>query len=1662
MRRILFAAARVWRSSSSEEGLSDSEESVGASEDVISTAEIPDGDQETAAPASPTPLKPRAPVAPAQPPSTGPLPTTPTRRRSSRIPMELRRIGASPEVMKSPTVPSSYNLRSRRRPGAPSTRTDSVAISRPAFLHKRDMENASSATLRAVCNRFGIDATGTKDEMRARALAKMAERTADDFSARPADEQDDPAPVIVDRECTDERANCLTTSTTKKNLASVNDPIIRGVGDVHGKSDKPDADVNMPPAPPQPPVESRPARSWVTDRSVMEKSVAQGPPPTPPLIIPRAALPPRGSPPSPINNPAESVDVSAPLNAGSIFQDWLRTNRRLSAAEYDACVQALRGSVNSGSSLPPPPARAPVSTTNLGVAMVPSAIVKRAPFRSATLGLPSPVAPAAVRAGMPSTPGVRSSTGVPAPSRMEVTQRVPLNEGSHKEARGSLQKPNVPVPNDVTSERNMQGAGHRDLFRRLQQSSQSMPLDTSSTAMRKEAESTPNGERALPPRFSGAIGGPGDQNVDRSLVARRHLEADKKEDKPHLDGDWMQRLLGEKFKDVPMKEDPQYGDMVPPEQLLKHFNERRASKEKSSYLSSREVVTRNSTAKKRWELRPHPKETVARIRKRNQDRERHKQWQERLRVLDKEKREEARRSLYEKKPIESETGGELIDVRNVLSQKKTRYELAQVRERLQRPVSPPLPPRARRALRFLKALKEDTSHLQTRVRKPDSLPPLPPRLKKVRVKGGFTGTTSIFGEDSSSDSSVDYERPPDEIILWKRLKRRQERIDRKLKEKQAHEREDVVKSGVSRTMNDLDVANSSLANTFSGGGKQGLKKEENGDPKSLSAPKSTECGNGIAKDKEKHQGQSDLKSTQGAFTSLPGNKLSTSPNEASNPFEMRPSLSPGGSSVAPVRPSIFGAGKAAFGSIQQPASNGNGDGYGKSSDLPRNSFKPGLFELEQHGGERKSDPSPPELQSTGESGFRSSLDAGANPKFEFGKLKEQAKNENERKPDIGEEDQKSGPQRKRKMQDVESISKSTGVAAADGASVTTNMFPTQGQRDTKVRNVSDKSDFEPTGSNGKTSTPLLLSSVPALANSQSPSARSGKDTPHEEAINTAEIPPVTQVVDRNTGTDHDGSHKADGAETGQDHNKQAPGTGLFSVTGTAPVGFGKEAVTAAKLQEGPKQDILDFNNLRSKPADHRPSKKGEATKPASFVFTPSTKNEPSTGAFTVPSENKSDFQSSGKELGPSGFTNILTAPSVEKTPSGQPPQIPALGPVQGPIVPNFPGEQPDTQDEKEIVPTKPPSTTAQKPFTFGAANPSAKNVFGNPSFGLQNTSNPFSLKKAQPSSVKASEDAMATTDSPVDRKDSKSLFGVGSKESSAQVKPFGGFKDAKEASAPVFGSAQTQVPATPFSFNKPADDEQKQTSGPFGDSKFSSGFKPTGPTSSFVFGAGKPTGTANPNTADQTPFSADASKPQTESAKPNPFAPSSNSSSFTAAPTGFGTSSQSQGFSFSGGSSAFGSCKPVDKPSSFGAQNFGNTSSTGFGEGGSNPTFSFGAGAPGGAASTFAAPSGNAAPNPFAAPNPTQNTFGAQPFSSQPDSQPLFGATPSAPFAQGNPFGGNNNNTQSGLGGRPNEAPVGNGAFNAQGGQPGGPGAFAMGSTAASSRRKLKARRMLR
>lgn len=653
-------------------------------------------------------------------------------------------------------------------------------MSRPDFTHKRDVENASSSTLRGICNRFGVTDAGNKEALRARIFAKMAEKTVDDFSARPTDELRSAIPVPNDH-CERNDPNVITTSTTKKNLASINDPIVRGVGDIHGKSDRPDADFNQLPLPAPTAPSSQPARSWHTDRSVMERTVGQRAPPTPPLALPTAAMPPRPAPPSPRASPGVSVDVSAPLSSGAILQDWLSSRRQLTPAEYDACVQALRGSVKDGVSQRRPPMRVPVAAGSFGVSMVPSAAGRRVPVKpSASAQLPPQVVSNALRNPAPLTPGVRSSTGIPSnryANAAEVMQPQPRNEASRTEAvPGNPQVPQMQssMPNDTTSE--MKGASDGN-HRRQQQTAQSLPISMPPSHENREGAVPPP---PLPNRFAGAAGGPGDGNID-------HPAAPDQEKKGEVSGlEWMNKFLSERFKDRPLNPNAKYGDMVTPQQVLQHFNEYKRPKNAS--LPPATVVARNekrySWPKKEPKFPPLPRDILKRMKAERERKTLEKRWEERLRGLDIEQRKKVRLAMWQNKPVESILGGELIDFRESVKKEPTLFE--RMRAKLaEPPKSPPLSKKAKRALAFLKALRDDNRNVQrSRVRKPESAPSIPPSMKRQRISGGFFGTMAPLPGTATGEQPAiqddNYERPLDELVCARIYK--QKRLEQKQKE----------------------------------------------------------------------------------------------------------------------------------------------------------------------------------------------------------------------------------------------------------------------------------------------------------------------------------------------------------------------------------------------------------------------------------------------------------------------------------------------------------------------------------------------------------------------------------------------------------------------------------------------------------------------------------------------------------------------------------------------------------------------------------------------------------------------------------------------------------------------------------------------------------------
>ncbi|CAN8063769.1 unnamed protein product [Agarophyton chilense] len=197
----------------------------------------------------------------------------------------------------------------------------------------------------------------------------------------------------------------------------------------------------------------------------MEKSNGQKSLPAPPLMIQNSSLPPRALPPITSYKLSKSAHFTAPLHSRTTYQDWLRTSRRLSIAENEACVKALRGSFMDISNLRRPSIRTAPGIGALAVPMRPRAFMKRKPRQSATIGLPNPLV--ANRARLNSTPGVRSSAGIPAASRTgvtEVMQHVPPTKASQDQDAEHHLKMNAPASGDILVELKKEREGPENLL----------------------------------------------------------------------------------------------------------------------------------------------------------------------------------------------------------------------------------------------------------------------------------------------------------------------------------------------------------------------------------------------------------------------------------------------------------------------------------------------------------------------------------------------------------------------------------------------------------------------------------------------------------------------------------------------------------------------------------------------------------------------------------------------------------------------------------------------------------------------------------------------------------------------------------------------------------------------------------------------------------------------------------------------------------------------------------------------------------------------------------------------------------------------------------------------------------------------------------------------
>lgn len=440
-----------------------------------------------------------------------------------------------------------------------------------------------------------------------------------------------------------------------------------------------------------------------------------------------------------------------------------------------------------------PPMRVPVAAGSFGVSMVPSATGRRMPVRPSTSAqLPLQAVSNAFRVPVPLTPGVRSSTGIPSSryaNAAEVTQQ-PRNEASRTEVVPDNHQVQSSVPNDTTSEMKGASDGSR---RRQQQTAQSLPVNMPSSHAKRESKASTLPHPALPSHFAGAAGGPGDNNIDRPAVP----DQGSKRETSGLE--WMNKFLSERFKDRPMKEDAKYGDMVPPEQTLHHFNEYQRPKDAPLPPATMVAINekRLSAAKKEFKFPPLPRDILKRMKAEREKRALERKWEEKLRGLDIEQRKKVRLAMWQNKPVESILGGELVDFRESVKKEPTLFE--RMRAKLaEPPKSPPLSMKAKRALAFLKAMRDENRNVQrSRVRKPEFAPSLPPSMKRQRISGGFFGTATPFRDSANGIQNQaamqddDYERPLDEVVRARMYKKKRLEQRQKELEKKAFETEDL-------------------------------------------------------------------------------------------------------------------------------------------------------------------------------------------------------------------------------------------------------------------------------------------------------------------------------------------------------------------------------------------------------------------------------------------------------------------------------------------------------------------------------------------------------------------------------------------------------------------------------------------------------------------------------------------------------------------------------------------------------------------------------------------------------------------------------------------------------------------------------------------------------
>lgn len=309
---------------------------------------------------------------------------------------------------------------------APSARAASGDSARPSIVSRRQIDESSVITLRAMCRNFGLPTTGNKADLRVRALKEFESRhVVEEQNQLPQVEVKPPNDSIVARasgdgrrvskrlnvdneensgqvphipvhqheqkqeeeEEEDDTGKQLTTSTIKPARAAKHLPVEATVAaksdepSVHAKSDAPEKD----PVPTRHPAEcsianspARPIARRLAEKfaqpTVSSTGIAASSPksPRPPPLCP---TPRNNNSLVPLTSqnrqqpPTESVDArGGSLDVAAIFQELAAGRRKLTQAEYETVLTSLRDKAPDR----PPPVQIPINAAHVSLNALPN------------------------------------------------------------------------------------------------------------------------------------------------------------------------------------------------------------------------------------------------------------------------------------------------------------------------------------------------------------------------------------------------------------------------------------------------------------------------------------------------------------------------------------------------------------------------------------------------------------------------------------------------------------------------------------------------------------------------------------------------------------------------------------------------------------------------------------------------------------------------------------------------------------------------------------------------------------------------------------------------------------------------------------------------------------------------------------------------------------------------------------------------------------------------------------------------------------------------------------------------------------------------------------------------------------------------------------------